>query len=237
MAVMIFNDDNVLDFRGFGFSDGVMDLTFGYDAGEVVITGRVPGALYVSDISDGVTLLEYVLPQDFSPNIIQSVSDLPQVGIDGAGEIDGGAVVVDNSDATPTPANDDAPQSLALVSDGKDTEPLVLIAGGDEGVVVDTAVTDLHDLTIPPIPLSASEAPVVTVTPPTLDLDPAPVMIGGRAYESLSFLIIDTPFAVGDNQLPETLRPSIEALLGLLGSNNDDDGQAFVMPARSWVLG
>lgn len=225
--LMIFNDDSLLDVGGAAFGGGLFGRGAGFDAGEVIITGRVPGSLYADDLLGMETFLEHLMP-------IQQLSDDVAVALE---VTDASVITVVDIGDLPAAANDDAPESLALVSHAKDAEPLVLIPGGDEGVVVDTVVTDLHDLTIPPIPLSASEAPVVTVTPPTADLDPAPVVIGGRAYESLSFLIIDTPFAVGDNQLPETLRPSIEALLGLLGSDNDDDGQAFVMPARSWVLG
>jgi hypothetical protein len=49
------------------------------------------------------------------------------------------------------------------------------------------------------------------------------------------FLIVDTPYALGDSQLPASLRPSLNALLGL-GIEED----IFVLPAdgaRSWVLG
>ncbi len=233
MTAMIFNDDSMLDVRGWEFGNTGFSGPLAADIGEVIITGRAPGSLYADDLSPGETFLEHILPFEFSRGAATPVFDLTETE---AGVVSETLKIADATTDTVVPANDDeAPASLSLSDLGKDAEPLILI-DGDNGAI-DIVATDLHDLSIPPIPLSAAEAPVITVTPPTLDADPAPVIIGGRAYESLSFLIIDTPFAVGDSQLPGSLRLSIEELLGLGGSNSDDDDQAFVMPARSWVLG
>lgn len=243
---MIFNDDSLLDFRGIGFGDNVMDSIFGYDAGEVVITGRVPGALYVDDFSDGEYGLQHIQPLEYAQDQLSSVVAIEVFE------------VVDASDSTDEPTVEDAPAGLAAANDddgpaalvalvhGKDAEPAVLIPAGDGGAGAGSdglILLDLHDLAIPPIPgLPSFEAPTVTVTPPTFDDDIAPVFIGGRAYQSLSFLIIDTPFAVGDSQLPDALRPSLNELLGLVtpAGLGDDDGQAFVLPVSgkgAWRLG
>lgn len=227
---MIFNDDSMLDFRGNGFGDSI----FGYDIGEVVITGRVPGALYVDDFSEGEYGLQHIQPLEYAQDQLAEIITLDVVDqADASGLLEETTAPVEEPSDGLTPANDDdAPAGLALVLDGKDAEPLVLIPGGDrDGGVGDVSVLDL-DLAIPPIPaFSSVEAPTVTLTPQSVDDEP--LTIGGRAYESLSFLIIDTPFALGDSLLPQTLRPSLNELLGL---DFMDEQDAFVLPARGWVL-
>ena len=239
---MIFNDDSMLDFRGTGFGDSVMDSIFGYDVGEVVITGRVPGALYVEDFSEGEYGLQHIQPLDYTQDELTN-----SITVDITDVADASGLIEDTSVADPVsedaPAglvasnDDDAPSALVVQSDSKDAEPLVLLSAGDsDGGVGDLTVLDLNDLAIPPIPvLPTFEAPTVTVTPPSFDDDAAPIIFG-RAYQSLSFLIIDTPFAVGDSQLSNTLRPTLNELLGLTTSSgqDEDDGQAFVLPATGW---
>ncbi|WGM40615.1 hypothetical protein [Caulobacter sp. NIBR1757] len=235
---MIFNDDSMLDFRGNGFGDGV-DGLFGYDVGEVVITGRVPGALYVEDFSDGEYGLQHIQPVDYVQDELSNLVTVEVVDVvDASGPIEDPALPDAGGEDAPAglvASNDDAPAALVVQSHGKDAEPLVLIPGGDsDGGVGDLTVLDLHDLAIPPIPVL--DAPSITVTPPTFDDDVAPVIFG-RAYQSLSFLIIDTPFAVGDSQLPSALRPTLNELLGLTtppAQDDEDDGQAFVLPASGW---
>lgn len=243
---MIFNDDSMLDFRGTGFGDSVMDAIFGFDAGEVVITGRVPGALYVEDFSEGEYGLQHIQPLEFAQGELNSLVavDVTDV-VDAAGTLEGSLVVeepVGESSAEGLVAanDDDSPAALVSLSHGKSADPQVLF-GGDSGDGVDALglnAIDPFDLDIPAIPLlSTVEAPAVAVAAPTFDED-APLMVGGRAYQSLSFLIIDTPFAVGDSQLTDYLRPSLNELLGLSAESGlgEDDGQAFVLPARSWLL-
>ncbi len=231
---MFFNDDGMLDFRAGGFGSDVLDSIFGgpmgFDAGEVIITGRVPGALYVDDIFDGQTGLEHIQPLEFAQNELTDVTvDLVDLTGDAGPDAE---PVVEDAPAGLTAANDDDAPSALAASSGKDAEALAPISGGGDG---DTTLIQLDpmDLALPPMPVF--ELPVVTVTAPTLD-DAGPVMIGGRAYQSLSFLILDTPFVVGDDYLPQTLRPPINELLGL----SDDDGQAWVLPLGglgSWRLG
>lgn len=237
---MIFNDDSMLDFRGNGFGDSVMDSIFGYDVGEVVITGRVPGALYVDDFSEGEYGLQHIQPLEYIQNELSNVVTVDVA--DAAGSVEETTIpdaVGEDAPAGLVASNDDdAPAALVVQSHGKDAEPLVLISGGDsDGGVGDLTVIDLHDLAIPPIPvLPTLDAPTVTVTPPTFDDDTAPIIFG-RAYQSLSFLIIDTPFAVGDSQLPSALRPTLNELLGLTtppAQDDEDAGQAFVLPASGW---
>jgi hypothetical protein len=233
---MFFNDDNMLDFRGNGFGEDVMDAIFGgpvgFDAGEVIITGRAPGSLYVDDFSDAQMGLEHIRPLEFAKNELSAIVTLDVVDL--SNDADPTDPVAEDAPATPVAANDDeSPAALVLASDGKDAEPLVLIPAdgdGDESLVQ----LDPLDLAIPPLPVF--ETPTVTVTPPTFDDDDAPVVFG-RAYQSLAFLILDTPYVVGDDNLPPTLRPPINELLGLLDA---DDGQNWVLPlggAGSWRLG
>lgn len=230
---MIFNDDSMLDFRGNGFGDSV----FGYDIGEVVITGRVPGALYVDDFSAGEYGLQHIQPLEYAQDQLAEIITLDVVDqADASGLLEETTVpVVEEPSDGLTPANDDdAPAGLALVSHGKDVEPLALIPGSDsDGGVGDLSVLDL-DLAIPAIPTYSNHdvSNDILVAPSVYDTD-EPLMIGGRAYESLSFLIIDTPFAVSDSLLSPTLRPSLNELLGL---DFMDEGDAFVLPARGWVL-
>ena len=232
---MIFNNDSMLDFRptGFGFDDA-----FGYDASEIVITGRMPGALYVDDISEGQTVLEYVLPHEFSDNLIRDPVDFGGAAPDADGRAD--APVVDSEGGAGLVAanDDDGPTALIASAHGKDEAPLVLIPAGDDGHLTITPF-DQHDLAIPPVPLlQNAAAPTITVTAPTFDSEAPPVFIGGRAYQSLSFLILDTPFVLGDGQLPVSLRPTIDDLLGL---TDDEDANAWVLPvgsgAGAWRLG
>ena len=240
---MLFNDDSMLDFRGNGFGDDVMDAIFGgpvgFDAGEVVITGRVPGALYLDDISPAQYGLEHIRPLEYIQNELSTiftvdVGDLAN-GADtstyeppseDSGEESSGALVAAN--------DDDAPAALSLPSHGKDAEPLVLVPGDGDGAhsLVQLDLNALHDLAIPPLPAEV-DLSMVTVTPPG-SVEADPVIIGGPAYQSLSFLILDTPFVVGDDHLPPTVRPSIEELLGLAG------GDTWVLPLRdngAWRLG
>ncbi|MDB5471897.1 MAG: hypothetical protein JWR84_3457 [Caulobacter sp.] len=236
---MIFNDDSMLDFRGTGFGDSVMDSIFGYDAGEVVITGRVPGALYVDDFSEGEYGLQHIQPLEYIQNELGSVITVDIVDVADTSGILEETLVAEAPPANQPANDDDAPAALVALSHGKTEEPLVLIPGdshGDAGAGdLNLTAIDLHDLAIPPIPLPSFEAPHITVTAPTFDDDTGPVIIGGRAYQSLSFLILDTPFVVGDSQLPSFLRPSLNELLGL-PATDEDEGQAFVLPARSWLL-
>jgi hypothetical protein len=242
---MIFNDDSMLDFRGTGFGDSVMDAIFGFDAGEVVITGRVPGALYVEDFSEGELGLQHIQPLEFVQDELSNLVTVDVLDIADASGLTEETLVEDGegaSDALTAANDDDAPSTLIALTRGKDAEPQVLTASDNEDVAGAGAgelnLIDPFDLAIPTIPqLSSLDAPVVTVAPQDLDAD-APLMVGGRAYQSLSFLIIDTPFAVGDSQLTDYLRPSLNELLGLSAESGlgEDDGQAFVLPARSWLL-
>ena len=238
---MLFNDDDMLNFGGKGFGDDVLDSLFGgavgFDPGEVIITGRVPGALYVSDFSDANSVLEHVLPLEFSPNLIVDAGG--DLGISTGADLDptGDAAEDDGGDAGAAlvAANDDdAPAALTLPSHGKDAEPLVLIQGDDDAAqaVVPLDLVTLHDLDIPPLP-GQVDLSMVTVTPPN-SADADPVILGGPAYQSLSFLILDTPFVVGDDHLPPTVRPSLEELLGLAG----DDTWVLPLGANgAWRLG
>lgn len=247
---MIFNDDSMLDFRGNGFGQGGMDDLFGrgmgYDIGEVVITGRVPGALYLDDLPGGMTALDKIMPFEnvggiSIDQVLVSLDEPQTVGLVTLGGED--IVPADDggdNGAAVVPANDDsAPATLPALTHGKDEAPLVLVVANDtHDGAPGLATLDQDDLSIPPIPLPAFDAPTVDAVMPTAG-EPAPVIIGGRAYESLSFLIIDTPFAVGDGQLPDSLRPSLNELLGLTGGDGQgddqaDDGQAFILPATGW---
>lgn len=128
-------------------------------------------------------------------------------------------------------ANDEEPRLSAPLR-AKDAEPLVLIAGDVAEAVVLPDLAQHYDLDIPPLPVSPP-LPTVTVTPPG-SVPAEPVAFGGPAYQSLAFLILDTPFVVGDDHLPPTVRPSLEDLLGLAG----DD--AWVLPPSdigAWRLG
>lgn len=229
---MIFNDDSMLDFRGNGFGDSV----FGYDIGEVVITGRVPGALYVDDFSAGEYGLQHIQPLEYAQDQLAEIITLDVVDqADASGLLEEtlAPVVEEPSNGLSAANDDDAPAGLALHSHGKDVEPLVLIPGSDsDGGVGDLSVLDL-DLAIPPIPTFSNHdvSSDILTAPSVYDAD-EPLIIGGRAYESLSFLIIDTPFAVSDSLLSSVLRPSLNELLGLV----TDDEDAFVLPARGWVL-
>ena len=236
---MFFNDDSMLDFRGNGFGDDVMDAIFGgpvgYDAGEVVITGRVPGALYVDDFSEAQYGLEHIQPLEFTQNelsgvitvdVVDMANDADQATWTPPGDDAGAGLVAAN--------DDDAPAALSLASHGKDAEPLAPIAGDGDGAesLVQLDLNVLHDLAIPPLPAEV-DLSMVTVTPPN-SVEADPVIIGGAAYQSLSFLILDTPFLVGDDHLPPTVRPSIEELLGLAGEDS------WVLPLGgngAWRLG
>jgi hypothetical protein len=83
---MIFNDDSMLDFRGNGFGDGA----FGYDIGEVVITGRVPGALYVDDFSEGEYGLQHIQPLEYAQDQLAEIITLDVVDqADASGLLEG----------------------------------------------------------------------------------------------------------------------------------------------------
>jgi hypothetical protein len=240
---MIFNDDSMLDFRRTGFGDSVMDAIFGFDMGEVVITGRVPGALYVEDFSEGEYGLQHIQPLEFVQDELSNLVAVDVIDMADASGLTEDTPADDGEGASDalTPANDDdAPSALIVLTHGKDAEPQVVTAGDieDGAGAGELNLIDPFDLAIPAIPqLFSLDAPAVTLAPQDVDTD-APLMIGGRAYQSLSFLIIDTPFAVGDSQLTDYLRPSLNELLGLSAESGlgEDDGQAFVLPARSWLL-
>jgi hypothetical protein len=239
---MFFNDDSMLDFRGNGFGEDVMDAIFGgpvgFDAGEVVITGRVPGALYLDDISPAQYGLEHIQPLEYIQNELSTIVAVDVGDLANDADTSTYEPPSENSgeeSAALVAANDDeAPAALSLPSHGKDAEPLVLIPGDGDGTesLVQLDLNALHDLAIPPLP-GTVDLSMVTVTPPN-SVEAEPVIIGGPAYQSLSFLILDTPFVVGDDHLPPTVRPSIEELLGLAGDDT------WVLPLGSngaWRLG
>lgn len=235
---MFFNDDSMLDFRGNGFGDDVMDAIFGgpvgFDAGEVIITGRVPGALYVDDFSEAQYGLEHIQPLEHIQDELSGVGAIEVVDL--ANDADPATGDADPGEEAPAglvAANDDdAPAALIPAHDGKDAEPLVLATDDGEEALVLPDLLDPFDLAIPPLPAEV-DLSMITVTPPG-SVEADPVTIGGPAYQSLAFLILDTPFVVGDDQLPPTVRPSIEELLGLA----EDDG--WVLPlggSGAWRLG
>lgn len=206
---MFFNDDSMLDFRANGMSDGIFGGFRGGPADEMTFIGRVPGALYAQGLTNSETFeTSAQLPEELLAAIAAQVA-----------------------------ANDDdAPALLLAPSHGKDAEPLVLpqalIGGDDAEALVQPDLSDLFDLAIPPLPAEV-DLSMITVTPPN-SVEAEPVVFGGPAYQSLSFLILDTPFVVGDDQLPASVRPSIEELLGLAGDDT------WVLPSSdtgAWLLG
>lgn len=227
---MIFNDDSLLDFRptslGDSFLNGAFGGRFGADVAEVVITGRGPGSLFLDDYFKPEFRSELVQPLDFSAPPVPLAEHGPSVDETPAAPVVGN----DNEDLAAVALSRHVHEKTELPTQVADT-------GGhsDPGLIL----VELHDLAIPPRPAPADlDVPTITVTPPTFDGEPAPVIIGGRAYQSLSFLILDTPFVLGDGELPTSLRPTIDDLLGL---TDDDDANAWVLPvgdgAGAWRLG
>lgn len=206
---MFFNDDSMLDFRANGMSDAIFGGFRGGTAGEMTFIGRVPGGLYAEGLAGGETFQDTAqLPEELLAAI--------------AGQV--------------AANDDDAPALLLAPGDEKDAGPLVLtpaLADGDEAeALVAPDLSDLFDLAIPPLPAEV-DLSMFTVTPPN-SVAAEPVVVGGPAYQSLAFLILDTPFVVGDDHLPATLRPSIEDLLGLAGDDT------WVLPPSdtgAWLLG
>lgn len=228
---MFFDDGHILDLRGPGGGNALLGGAAGFEIGEVIITGRVPGALYADDLLGGETFLEHVLPLEYGHGGVPPVADLADATSGVIPEaLAGGGQAGDQ----PVPANDDdGPAALPLASHGKDAEPLVLVPADSDGgeFPVQLDLTAVHDLAIPPLPVEV-DLSTVTVSPPN-SVEADPVVIGGPAYQSLSFLILDTPFVVGDDHLPPTVRPSIEELLGLAGEDT------WVLPPTdrgAWLL-
>eukprot|EP01030_Chromulinospumella_sphaerica_P016147 gene16147-15958_t len=128
---MIFNDDSMLDFRTNEFGDGI----FGFDVGEVVITGRVPGALYVDDFSAGEYGLQHIQPLEYIQNELSDAVAVDVVDVTDSSDIVDGTLVVESPADEDAPAglvaanDDDAPAALTALTAGKDAEPLVLIPG------------------------------------------------------------------------------------------------------------
>jgi hypothetical protein len=238
---MFVDDDFALpknDLFGLGGLEALLGGPSLFDVGEVIITGRVPGALYVDDFHAGQTGLEYIQPLVWAERATNILS-FDAVGLEGApglGRADELPPPESQDEEAPAglvAANDDeAPAAQSLPSHGKDAEPLVLIPGEDDAQALVQPDLDAYDLAIPPLP-SEVDLSMITVTPPG-SVEADPVVIGGPAYQSLSFLILDTPFVVGDEHLPPTVRPSIEALLGLAGEDT------WVLPLGgdgAWRLG
>lgn len=213
---MLFDDSFVLG-HGIGGLGGLDDAFGGpnrFDTGEIIVVGRVPGSLYIDDFSAGQTGLEHILPLLTAE----------------------GAVTAPTSDAAGHAAasDDSGSAALALLSHGKDEPPAAIVLPTTDAPL---AQFELDGFARPALDLSPVQ-PIDPVAPPSLGDDGGVVtMIGGRAYQSLSFLIIDTPFAFGDSHLPASLRPSVDALLGL--TEDDNSGDVWILPAAghgSWRL-
>jgi len=186
---MLFEDGYVLN-QGFGDHGFGLDGLFGpsrFDTGEIVVVGRVPGAVYFDDLTPGQTFLEHVL---------DSVTAETSLG-DASSNQD--FFSPELSSAATSDVQTDSAQGLILSGLGKDAQPIYgdgPAMSGEEGFTA---------------------------------------LIGGRPYESLSFLIIDTPFAYGDSHLTASLRPSVDTLLGLA----DDGVDGWVLPTAgrgAWRL-
>jgi hypothetical protein len=211
---MLFEDGYVLN-QGFGDHGFGLDGLYGpsrFDTGEIVVVGRVAGAIYTDDFSAGQTGLEHILPVVSAENAFGgNFSDDTSVG-----------------HALSTGDSTDAAQGLILSGLGKEAEPLA--------IPLSEAADPLANLYLDHAGLSLSPVEPIYGDGPAMsgDEDFTP-MIGGRPYESLSFLIIDTPFAYGDSHLTASLRPSVESLLGLA----DDGLDGWVLPTAgrgAWRL-
>jgi hypothetical protein len=245
---MLFDDEFAYGRWGNDGLGSLEDLLGGpsrYDAGEIVIVGRVPGALYVGDFSEYELGLEHIQPLEAAQGAFNTITvDLAEVG-------EHADLVLVEPPATPeddseegaaAPAvtvEDEAPAALTRAVSEKTEEPLVLITQ-DDGEPLADAFGDIDptDFGRPVVELTPIQ-PVITITAPDMTggEQPAPVVTGGRAYQSLAFLLIDTPFVVGDDNLPPTVRPPLNALLGL--PDEDDIGQTWVLPVTgrgAWIL-
>ncbi|MBI1406270.1 MAG: hypothetical protein GC145_09115 [Caulobacter sp.] len=218
---MLFDDDFVM-----GHVPGAQDLggfndAFGgpgrFDAGEIVVVGRVPGSLYIDDFSAGQTALEHILP------MIEAQNAISPVGADEQGP-------------AASAQSDDLGQLTLAGLNVQDDSPAAIILPTFESPLADFGADFGHDVFARPL---LDLTPVTPIDPvaPAADAGDLPfTLIGGQAYQSLSFLIIDTPYAVEDSHLSPTLRPSVDALLGLTDADN---GDVWVLPAqghRSWLL-
>lgn len=245
---MLFDDEYAYGRWGNDGLGSLEDLIGGpsrYDAGEIVIVGRVPGALYVGDFSEYELGLEHIQPLEaaqgalntisFDQNDLGDNSELTLVELPPPAEPEG-----DQDAAAPAvTVEEDAPAALTRAVSEKTEEPLVLI-NQDAGEPLAGALgdIDLTDFGRPAIDFTPV-APVITVTAPDMTggEQPGPVLTGGRAYQSLAFLLIDTPYVVGDDNLPPTVRPPLNALLGL--PDEDDIGQTWILPSTGrggWIL-
>lgn len=248
---MLFDDDYAYGRWGNDGLGSLEDLIGGpsrYDAGEIVIVGRVPGALYVGDFSEYELGLEHIQPLEAAQSSINTITfDLADLGdnseltqielppVEPDGDTDG-----ETEAAAPTVTDEhEAPAALTRAASEKAEEPLILISQHDgealSGALGDLDLTDFGRPVIDFTPVT----PVVTVTAPDMTggEQPGPVLTGGRAYQSLAFLLIDTPFVVGDDNLPPTVRPPLNALLGL--PDEDDVGQTWILPSTgrgAWIL-
>jgi hypothetical protein len=217
-------DDNFVMGRSALQESGFGDLSnpFGpsrFDSGEVIITGRSPGSLYVDDISSGQTLLDHIQP------VITAEQLVSPLGQDSLAELrDAGQSATDAAND----AVQAAPAAL-LARDHKDEAlalPLMSGAAHDLPLIaLDHLPADRPVFDAPPAPQAFAPASHNTVHDFSL----------GRAYQSLSFLIVDTPYAYGDDHLPATLRPSLDQLLGAAAGD-----APFLLPSShggAWVLG
>lgn len=208
------------------------DDAFGFNTvGGIIITGRVPGSLYIDDFSAGESVLGHIMPighRDSLVNLGDSTTDLMTAApVDGQGEAG-----PSDADAGVAPAALALPQLKAEAFSAGDH-------GQDAGVSIALTVTDYDAMTgahdLPVFGLTPLDLPHTVIAAAQAGVDNATMSIGGgRTYESLSFLIIDTPFAYGDEHLPANLRPTINDLLGFSTDSSEDDN--WVMPVRSWVL-
>lgn len=279
---MFFEDDFVIGGpKGLtGFGELGLDDFGGFSrVGEVVITGRVPGALYVDDISVDETPLEYLLPFVHTATSVAALETaFAPVGPSAAEYVEPDAGEAGDEAAE---EGDAAPAAIILVAESRSTDdgltipvdpkadlqsdfeplavtpveaaPPVFSDGGDDPVEqgpsnpfgFDVHVTEYAGDAGPPAQSGDDWImPIVTPAPVqglTIDIPaPQPAADGlrdhtlGGAFQSLSFLILDTPFVVGDNNLPPTVRPSIQDLMGPLF----EDLFPFLAPrSGSWVLG
>ena len=237
---MLFDDDFAYGRWGNEGLDGLFGGPARFDAGEIIITGRVPGALYMDDLPGGMTALDRILPFQYLDGQLQSDVLDAQAGH----QFEAPAVITtDGSDAAGPDAGaqssdpDAGLQSITAAPKGEE-KPLVLITQEDGSPLSGLGDFNPVDFGRPPIDLTPVPV-VITVTPPDMGggEQPSPVIPGGRAYQSLAFLLIDTPFVVGDEHLPPTVRPPLNELLGL--PDEDDAGQTWVLPATgrgAWVL-
>lgn len=223
LVSMLFDDDFVMgqgpgahDLGGFNDAFGGMDRL---DAGEIVVVGRVPGSLYIDDFSAGQTALEHILP------MIEAQNAISPVGANDPGPAAAGQ-------------EDDLAQLTLASLTGQTDSPAAIILPTFDSPLADFGADSGHDVFARPLLDLNPVTPIDPVAPVTADTGDQPfTLIGGHAYQSLSFLIIDTPYAVEDSHLSPTLRPSVDALLGL--TDADNSGDVWVLPAqghRSWLL-